>query len=301
LEGETEIRELLRFLREHPRSVVYAVLAHLALLAVLVVSLDWSPAPSVARKPAPIQAVAIDARKLDAEVERKKKLEEARQLEKKRAEQASLKREQEKKQQAERKRKAVAEKKRKVEAEKKRKAMDVRKKAEAEKKRKVEAEQKRKAEQKKKAEAEKKRKADAEKKRKAAVEQKRKAEEARKKAEAEREMRERLAVEQENLRAQRDSAMQRMIDEYGLYIKEKVQRNWIRPSGNTAGLSCVVNVRLIPGGEVVDVKIVRGCGNAAFDRSVEAAVFKASPLPVPSDPEVMEKFRSITFEFNPDS
>jgi colicin import membrane protein len=305
------------------------VLAHLALLAVLVFSLDWSPAPSVARKPAPIQAVAIDARKLDAEVERKKKFEEATRLEKQRAEQARLKREQEKKQQAEQQRKADAEKKRqleverkkaeaetkrkaelrkKAEAEKERQAVEARKKAEAEKKRqaeearkKAEAEKKREAEAvRKKAEAEKKRKAE-EALKKAEAEKKRQAEEARKKAEAEREMRERLAAEQERLRAQRDSAMQRMIDEYGLYIKEKVQRSWIRPSGSSASLSCVVNVRLIPGGEVVDVKIVRGSGNAAFDRSVEAAVFKASPLPVPSDPEVMEKFRSITFEFNPDS
>jgi len=298
------------------------VLAHLALLAVLVFSLDWSPAPSVARKPAPIQAVAIDARKLDAEIERKKKAEEARRLEKQRAEQARLKREREKKQQAERRRKAEAEKKRRIEAERKkaiaekqrraelkkkaeaekqRKALEARRKAEAEKQRKAEAEKRRKAEAaRKKAEAEKKRKAE-EARKKAEAEKQRKAEEARRKAEAEREMRERLAVEQERLRAQRQSAMQRMIDEYGLYIKEKVQRSWIRPAGSSASLSCTVNVRLIPGGEVVEVKIIRSSGNAAFDRSVEAAVFRASPLPVPSDPEVMEKFRSITFEFNPDS
>ena len=284
------------------------MLAHLALLAILVFSLDWSPTPSIARKPAPVQAVAIDARKLDAEVERKKKLEEARQLEKKRAEQEKKRlAEKQRRAEAERK-KAEAEKqrkaelKKKAEAEKKRKAEVARKKAEAEAKRKkAEAEKKRKAEAaRKKAEAEKQRKAE-EARKKAEAEKKRKAEEARKKAEAEREMRERLAAEQERLRAQRDSAMQRMIDEYGLYIKEKVQRSWIRPAGGGASLSCVVNVRLIPGGEVVDVKIVRSSGNAAFDRSVEAAVFRASPLPVPPDPEVMEKFRSITFEFNPDS
>lgn len=312
----------MRFLRESPRSFAYAVLAHLALLAVLVFSLDWSPSPSVAHKPAPIQAVAIDARRLDAEIERKKKLEEARRLKQRQAEQARLEHEKKKKQ--------LAEQKKRAEAEKQRKAVLARKKAEAEKRRKAEAEKRRKTEQKKKAEVEKKRKAEAarkkaiaekkrkaeqvrkkaeaEKKRKAEearkkaeAEKKRRAEEARKKAAAEREMRERLAAEQERLRAQRESAMQRIVDQYGLYIKEKVQRSWIRPSGSNASLSCTVNVRLIPGGEVVDVKIVRGSGNEAFDRSVEAAVFRASPLPVPKDPEVMEKFRSITFEFNPDS
>jgi len=251
-----------------------------------VFSLDWSSAPSVAHRPAPIQAVAIDARRLDAELERKNKLVEARK--------------QEKQQQAERKRKALAEKKRKIEAKKKHQAAQARKKLKAEKKRKDAAQKKRRAEQKKKALAEQKRKAEAAR-IKAEAEKKRKAEVARKKAAAEREMRERLAAEQQRLRAQRESAMQRIVDKYGLYIKEKVQRSWIRPSASRASLSCTVKVRLIPGGEVVEVKIIRSSGNAAFDRSVEAAVFKASPLPVPTDPEVMDKFRSITFEFNPDS
>jgi colicin import membrane protein len=60
-----------------------------------------------------------------------------------------------------------------------------------------------------------------------------------------------------------------------------------------------VEVRLIPSGEVIDAQIVRSSGNPAFDRSVEAAVFKASPLPVPPDREVMEQFRSLRFEFKP--
>ena len=93
--------------------------------------------------------------------------------------------------------------------------------------------------------------------------------------------------------------MQRMIDEYVLYIKEKVQRSWIRPPSSGSELSCTVEVRLIPSGEVIDAQIVRGSGSPAFDRSVEAAVFKASPLPVPPDPEVMEQFRSLRFEFKP--
>jgi colicin import membrane protein len=92
-----------------------------------------------------------------------------------------------------------------------------------------------------------------------------------------------------------------MINEYVLYIQEKVQRSWIRPPSSGSQLSCTVEVRLIPSGEVIDAQIVRSSGNAAFDRSVEAAVFKASPLPVPPDPEVMQQFRSLRFEFKPGS
>jgi len=90
-----------------------------------------------------------------------------------------------------------------------------------------------------------------------------------------------------------------MVNEHVLYIRDKVQRSWIQPPGSGSDLSCTVEVRLIPSGEVIDAQIVRSSGNPAFDRSVEAAVFKASPLPVPADPDVMEQFRSLRFEFKP--
>lgn len=306
-------------LRERPRAFVYAVLVHLALLAVLVFSLDWAPTikPSASKNPAPVQAVVVDAAKLDAEVQRQKQQDEQKQ----RAEQERLKRIEEQAQAAEHKRieeeKRLAElqrqqeQRKQAEAEAKRKAeaAAAAKKAEAEKQRKVEAEKKRQEEARLKAEAEKKRqaeeqrKAEAEKKRqeeqrrKAEAEKKQREDEARKAAEAE--MQARLAAEQERLATQRRSAMQRMVDEYVLYIQEKVQRSWIRPPSSGSELSCTVEVRLIPSGEVIDAQIVRSSGNAAFDRSVEAAVFKASPLPVPPDPEVMEQFRSLRFEFKP--
>jgi colicin import membrane protein len=286
-------------MRQHPRPFIYALLVHLVLLAVLIFSLDWTSTvkPSTSRQHAPIQAVAIDARQLDAELQRKQQHE----AQKRREEQEELKRLAEQKQaerrkveeqkrQAEQKRKQEQEAKRKAEAEKKRQAeLSLKKKAEAEQKRKQE-------EARKKAEAEQKRKQE-EARKKAEAEQKRKEAEARKKAEQE--LQARLAAEQAREAAQRQSAMQRMVDEYVLYIQEKVQRSWIRPPSSGSELSCTVEVRLIPSGEVIDAQIVRSSGNSAFDRSVEAAVFKASPLPVPPDPDVMEQFRSLRFEFKP--
>ena len=318
-------------LRERPRPFVYAVLVHAALLAVLMFSLDWeSIRPTKSNKPAPVQAVVIDGAKLDAEVKRKQELEaqKVRDAEAKRKRiEAEKARAVEEKQKAEARKKAEAKKqveaRKKAEAEKQRKAEEKKKaeaKKQAEAKKKAEAEAKRKADEKKKAEAKKqaeaKKKAEAEKQRKAKEEAQRKAkeeaqrkakEEAQRKAKeeaqrkaAEKEMQDRLAAEQEHLATQRRSAMQRMIDEYVLYIQEKVQRSWIRPPSSGGELSCTVEVRLIPSGEVIDAQIVRSSGNAAFDRSVEAAVFKASPLPVPPDPDVMEQFRTLRFEFKPE-
>lgn len=305
-------------LRKRPRAFVYAVLVHLLLLAVLVFSLDWAPSikPSASSKPAPVQAVVVDAAKLDAEVQRQKQQEqqkeraaqeklkrmedEARAAEQKRVQEekrvADLKHQQEQRKQAEEKRKTEAAAAQKTEAEKKRKA-EAEKQRREEQQRKAEAEKKRQAEQRRKAEAEKKRQEEEQ--RKAEAEKQRRENEARKAAEAE--MQARLAAEQERLATQRRSAMQRMIDEYVLYIQEKVQRSWIRPPSSGGELSCTVEVRLIPSGEVIDAQIVRSSGNTAFDRSVEAAVFKASPLPVPPDAEVMQQFRSLRFEFKPGS
>jgi colicin import membrane protein len=209
--------------RENPRAVVYAVLMHLMLLALLVFSLDWTP--KISRPPGvkvPIEAELVDQRQLQAIEE--KKLAEQRRLE------------------------------------------------EAEQKRKAEAEAKVKAE------AEKKRKAEAE---------------AKAKAEAEAEMRRQIAAEQEEARAR--SA----LSEYIPYIQDKVQRNWLKPAGSAAGLSCLIKVRLIPGGDVVSATVVRSSGDPLFDRSVETAVLKASPLPLPTDATLFNHFREINFNFDP--
>ncbi len=75
-------------------------------------------------------------------------------------------------------------------------------------------------------------------------------------------------------------------------MKQRVQRNWLRPANTADDLSCEVLVRLLPDGGVQSVRIVRSSGNGAFDRSVEAAVFKSDPLPKPP-----ASIREITFVF----
>jgi colicin import membrane protein len=60
-----------------------------------------------------------------------------------------------------------------------------------------------------------------------------------------------------------------------------------------------VQVSLIPGGEVARVQIVRGSGDPVFDRSVETAVYKASPLPLPPDAALFKHFRELRLIFKP--
>ena len=90
------------------------------------------------------------------------------------------------------------------------------------------------------------------------------------------------------------------LDSYVAAIHERVARVWSRQPGMGRDLSCLVEARLIPGGEVTpgSVRVIRSSGNLAFDRSVVAAVYKASPLPVPSGP-LFEQFRTLGLNFKP--
>jgi colicin import membrane protein len=146
---------------------------------------------------------------------------------------------------------------------------------------------------------------EAEEQRKRAEAEERRMEEERKRAEAEerrkleeKALREQMALEQAQLDAQRARLRDRNLAEYIGQIQATVNRNWIRPPGATKGLKCTVKVAQIPGGEVIRVVITKGSGNVAFDRSVENAVLRSSPLPQPKDPSLFD--REIKFEFEPE-
>lgn len=88
------------------------------------------------------------------------------------------------------------------------------------------------------------------------------------------------------------------LADYQALITQRVARNWIRPPGATAGLECVLSVTQIPGGEVVAVSTERCNADAAVRRSIEAAVLKSSPLPLPDDPALFD--RNLRFTFKPE-
>ncbi|UCB56324.1 MAG: cell envelope integrity protein TolA [Thiotrichales bacterium] len=326
---------IIEAVKRHPRAVIASVGLHVVLLVMLSLSLTSSEIPEQPKPQAnTIKAEVVDAKKYDEEVKRRKQAEELKvqqalakqkKIEEEKRRKAEAKRkEAERKKQAEIKRKKEAEKKRlaeierkkKVEAERKRKeeqkrlaALETEKKRkaeEAEKKRLAEeAEKKRKAE-----EAEKKRLAEeAEKKRLAeAAERKRKEEEARQKRLAEEAEKRRLAEEAELKRRlaeeeQRNAEHNRMLNslrsQYVRMIQQKVESKWLRPTTVNADLSCEVFVRQTALGDVVSVNLQECSNDVAFKNSIERAVWAASPLPPPPNPEVFEN--EIHFIFRPSS
>lgn len=82
-------------------------------------------------------------------------------------------------------------------------------------------------------------------------------------------------------------------------IKHKVTQNWNQIGSMQNGLACELNVRLVPSGDVISVRVTKSSGHSLFDDSAERAVRKASPLPVPKDPSVFKNFRNFKFTFSP--
>ncbi len=294
------MRALLKEILQNPLAMMYAILVHVVLAAVLFVSLEWTDLPTPAQpKVNIVKAVAVDESKVLAEVEKLKKAETKKENQEKakqnkldkQAREAEAKRKREEKRLAKLRKEREAEKKRQKKQQEKRKAEEKRIAAErAKKKKEVERLKTEQAALEKKRIAEEKRLADAAAKRKMLDEKRRRdAEAAARRAEFE--------AEQQHMDAANEKRLDSLRGRYIADIKNKVERNWIRPASARSGSSCKVAVSQIPGGEVVNVTVTQCIGDDIFLRSVEAAVYKASPLPRPSDPALFE--RQILFNFKP--
>ena len=68
---------------------------------------------------------------------------------------------------------------------------------------------------------------------------------------------------------------------YTAMIQQKIYRNLSLPASATDDLKCSVRVRQARGGDVLGVTFLSCNGDDAVIRSIEAAVFRSSPLPEP--------------------
>lgn len=309
---------MLNTIFKNPGPLFYAILVHVVLFAILTVSLDWSSEPEEAAAPVNIvKATSVDEKKVQDQLNKLKKAEQDRikkekQRQKKLEEEAKKARDQ--RQAEERKLREIEKKrlqeKRELEQQKKQKQLEL---ANQEKKL-LDLKKKREAEEKaRRVEQQKLAKAREEKKRLEVEARKRKLEEEKRRKQEEEEMlrqamlaeeqalrQDQMAAEEAKLAAERDAQAQSEIAQYVGLIKQKVERNWRKPSAARSGLSCEVFVRLLPGGGVSHVEITKSSGDGIFDSSVEKAVRKAEPLPVPPDPNLFDRFRDVKFVFKPE-
>jgi colicin import membrane protein len=110
-------------------------------------------------------------------------------------------------------------------------------------------------------------------------------------AQRESDLQSQMAAE-EHLNAARASGEQA---QYSSLLKARIERAWIRPPGVHSGISCEVHVTQVPGGVVTGVQ-VGSCNDESVRQSIEAAVYRASPLPPPPDPALFERNLIVNFQ-----
>jgi len=101
------------------------------------------------------------------------------------------------------------------------------------------------------------------------------------------------------LAAQQAAAAKREIDKYMDGIRTKVKRFVVVPPSVQGNPEVEAEVTLLPGGEVLNVRISKSSGNSAYDAAVESAIRKAQPLVVPTGEQFQRYFRRFTMAFRP--
>lgn len=151
-------------------------------------------------------------------------------------------------------------------------------------------------------------------------EEARRAREAEEAAEAERLRQEQLAREQAEREAEaerqaeaarqaaeqaaaEEAAANSAIGSYKAIIHETISNSWVIPPSARDGMSVLLNIRLVPTGEVVSVDVIQSSGDAAFDRAAEQAVWKARGFPELQEMPISlfeREFRSFRLLFRPE-
>lgn len=109
------------------------------------------------------------------------------------------------------------------------------------------------------------------------------------------------AAQQAAVTAQNNAQMAGEVDKYKAMIISSISRQWILPENVNGNLSSQFRIRLAPNGAVLDVSLTRSSGDPVLDRSAQSAIYKASPLPVPSDPSTFNLFRDISLTVRPEN
>lgn len=116
----------------------------------------------------------------------------------------------------------------------------------------------------------------------------------------------RAAQQQQALAAQKAAAaadsnaqMQNEINRYVALITQAIQAQWTQlPGVAQQKLTTTMLIRLAADGTVLQVQNVGSSGNSALDRLALTAVYKASPLPVPTDPTLFASFKELKVKFS---
>lgn len=107
------------------------------------------------------------------------------------------------------------------------------------------------------------------------------------------------ALREQAERAERAAAAGRVVDEYKGKIAAKIRSRIVMPPDVPDDARAEFEVTVLPGGSVLNPRLVKSSGNAAYDNAVERAILKAQPLPLPPDGALFNRFREMKLGFRP--
>ncbi|TNC98175.1 MAG: colicin import membrane protein [Gallionellaceae bacterium] len=109
----------------------------------------------------------------------------------------------------------------------------------------------------------------------------------------------RLAMK-ETMRAEIAAATSAEVGRFQDMIRSKIRRNIVGiPPDLPADAKAEFKVTMLPGGMVLDVQLVKTSGNRAYDDAAERAIYKAQPLPLPTDVGLQKMFRELRLTIKP--
>jgi colicin import membrane protein len=110
----------------------------------------------------------------------------------------------------------------------------------------------------------------------------------------------RQLIAAQNQQRQHSGRLQQMIEDGQDRIRSRIYNYLILPPQLVGNPEAVFRVTLLPNGEVLRADLLRSSGQAVYDREVERAILKASPLPLPADREAAAEFRGgLILKFRP--
>ena len=126
--------------------------------------------------------------------------------------------------------------------------------------------------------------------------EKQKAEEVRKKREedARRKEEERVRLEMQQAREAAAAQRQAEFNQWIGRIRDKIRGKANVPDTVVGHPEVQLHLRILPGGEVFDIRITKPSGNPTYDAAIERAARSSSPLPVPeASSELFPQFREL--------
>ena len=85
-----------------------------------------------------------------------------------------------------------------------------------------------------------------------------------------------------------------LTDEYKAKILAKIKSHIVMPPDLPENPVAEFDITLLPGGEILDVKLRTSSGFTTFDLAVERAIVLSRPLPLPPDPLLFPNFRNLS-------